>query len=331
MIDRVKIMISDYSPIEDNPKIKWDWLDKTIPTNPNKTFQKAKIFNSKFKRKSHSLKLLLTADEMKDEFSLSISGSLRKWYYQDNSRKDLNYSEFNDCISLLARELGMWESQLWNGKVTKLEVGVTLMVSEKFKNIADCFVRYRNSEREEVKTTVYLHFKNYKLVIYDKYAEMNKRKNLDKYPYNKVNELFYFPRLELVLNKVSGVEFFKKKASTLREIEENWDGILSKFPDYFKKINFVNVLSKENGLREISSYSDFKKFLIYESINNFGLAECLECLNHTGILSSNKTFAINDLMEIYKSFKVKDDELKVEFFNLLEKKINRLYNKSNIE
>jgi|GEM_PF-2478197 len=324
MIDNIKITVSNYSP---NEKISWKPSNKDNSACPHKTFQKAKLFNSQFKKKKHSLKLLLTADEKKDEFSLSIRGSIRKWYYQENSRKDLNYAEFVDCIGLLAREIGMRENELWNSKVVKVEVGVTLLVDKKFKGIKDCFVRYRNSSRYEKGdeiTTVYFGFKNYKLKIYDKYIEMNKRKNLESHPYSEVNERLHFPRLEIVVNKVSGVPFFKKKANTLRKIEENWDEILEKFLNHFKKVNFVNILSAENRLREIGSYADFRNFLAYEGINNYGLSECLDCLNHTGILTNNKTKYMNDLTKLYESFKVKDDQLKEEFFERLEKKLNRI-------
>ncbi|NLN34148.1 MAG: hypothetical protein GX159_11215 [Flavobacteriaceae bacterium] len=331
MIDNIKITITNYSP---NEKINWKPSNKDNSAFPHKTFQKAKLFNGKFKKKKHSLKLLLTADERKDEFSLSISGSIRKWYYQENSRKDLNHTEFVDCIRLLADEIGVRESELWNTKVMKVEVGVTLLVDKKFKGIKDCFVRYRNASRfekgDEI-TTVYFGFKNYKLKIYDKYLEMNKRKNLDSYPYNEVNERLHFPRFEIAVNKVSGTPFFKSKANTLRKIEENWDEILKEFGKRFGNINFVNVLTDENGLREIGTYAEFRNFLAYEGINNYGLSECLDCLNHTGILDNNKTKYINDLIKLYESFKVKDDQLKAEFFERLEKKLNRIYNKSNIE
>lgn len=331
MIDNIKITINNYSPSE---IINWVTCDKDNSAYLHKTFQKAKIFNSKFKRKKHSMKLLLTADEKKEEFSLSISGSIRKWYYQENSRKDLNYAEFVDCIGLLAREIGIRESELWNAKVMKVEVGVTLLVDKKFKGIKDCFVRYRQSGRYEMGddiTTVYFGFGNYKLKIYDKYLEMNKRRKIKDSTFKTVNERFHFPRLEIVVNKVSGVPFFKRKANTLRKIEENWEEILNEFLNHFKKVNFVNVLSKENELREVTSYSDFRNYMAYEGINKHTLSSSLDCLNHTGILTNNKTKYMNDLIKLFESFRVKDDKLKEDFFMLLDKKLNRLYNKSIIE
>lgn len=331
MIDNIKITVINYS---NEDKLEWKPSFKDNSECPHKTFQEIKLFNSRFKKKKYSLKILHTADDKKVEFSLSISGSIRKWYYQENSRKDLNHTEFVDCIRLLADEIGVRESELWNAKVTKVEVGVTLLVDKKFKGIKDCFARYRNASRYEIGddiTTIYFGFGNYKLKIYDKYLEMNKRRNLDSYPYNEVNERLHFPRLEIVVNKVSGTPFFKSKANTLRKIEENWDEILKEFRKRFGNINFVNVLTHENGLREIGSYADFRNFLAYEGINNYGLSECLDCLNHTGILGNNKTKYINDLIKLYESFKVKDDQLKAEFFERLEKKLNRIYNKSIIE
>src|SRR5690606_1591648 len=152
------------------------------------------------------------------------------------------------------------------------------------------------------------------LKIYDKYLEMNKRKNLESHPYKVVNERLHFPRLEIVVNKVSGVSFFKKNVNTLRKIEENWDEILKDFRKRFRDINFVNILTDENGLREIGSYADFRNFLAYEGINNYGLSNCLDCLNHTGILENNKSKYMSDLTKLYESFKVKDNQLKEEFF-----------------
>src|SRR5690606_10170527 len=140
MIDSIKIMLNDYNPKEDT--ISWKEYKKEEFSN--KILYKGLLYNSKFDKKKFPLRLLLTTNEKTEKFSLSIIGSIRKWYYQKNSRIDLKPDEFIDCIRLMSDELSLdFETFLINGKITELEVGITLLLKSEMRDINDCFVKYR--------------------------------------------------------------------------------------------------------------------------------------------------------------------------------------------
>jgi DNA-binding Lrp family transcriptional regulator len=322
MIDKVKIHLNGYSP---NDNITWK--ETTVEDCPDKFFYNAKLYNSAFPKKKFSLKLLLTADEENDTFDLRINGSIRKWYYQKNSRKDLNYEEFIDCIRLLAKELGTTKKRILAGKVNKVEIGVTLLLKAKMRGINDCFVKYRNAEREVFEeTTLYFKFANYKLVFYDKFLEINKN-TIWSDVQKKVFETFYFLRFEINAKKVSGTTF-KDKFDTVERIKENWNQLPGVIEKYITKVVFVDVISKERII-DINDYTSFIKHLTYLGIKEYGIIESLNLLDKS-LSTNNKKKKIDQFIDIYRANVTDDIDLKAILLVELRKKLDRLYNKSKI-
>ena len=59
-----------------------------------------------------------------------INGSIRKWYFDKNSRKDLNYFEFVNCIEILGSKLGLKKGEIWKND-NENHIKVTQIVSVK--------------------------------------------------------------------------------------------------------------------------------------------------------------------------------------------------------
>lgn len=320
MVDRIKIMLPDYSPNEN-----LNWVKVKNKNFPDKTFYRALLFNRRFDKRRHPLWLLLTANEKTEKFSLSISGSIRKWYFNKNSRSDLKYEEFNDSLNLLANDIGINLETLLNGKVTKIELGLTILLKAKMRRLIDCLIKYRNAEREIFKeTTLYFKFGNYKLVFYDKYLEMNKCTKWTKKEEIVFNK-FYFLRFEINANKVSGTNL-KTDYNTPKKIIENWNSIPSLIENYISDIVFVDVISSKKR-NEIRSYSNLKNYLLH-----LGIKKLVEENNISLLTSVIKNRS--DTKKILKAYHVNlADEycLRANFLFELNKKLKRLiYNKSNI-
>lgn len=325
MIDSIKIMLNDYNPKEDT--ISWKEYKKE--KFPNKVLYKGLLFNSKFDKRKFPLRLLLTTNEKTEKFSLSIIGSIRKWYYQKNSRIDLKPDEFIDCIRLMSDELSLdFETFLINGKITELEVGITLLLKSEMRDINDCFVKYRNAEREVFEeTTLYFHFENYKLVFYDKFLEINKNKILTEKE-KRVFDKFHFLRFEVSAEKVSGT-MFKGKFDTLEKIRDNWNLLPSVIEKYINDIVFVDMISKEKEL-EINSYSDLTKYFTFLGIKKYGVTKSIDLFDKT-IQSSNKSKMLKGFLDMYRSNITDESDPKAKLLIEVKKKLDRLYNKSNIK
>lgn len=339
MVDRIKFILKDYNPKED----KLLWKEDNKLEVPYKSFFTSKLYNPNSNKKKFPLKLLLTANEKTEKFNLSISGNVRKWYFNSNSRKDLNFKEYEECIKLIASELGIdFEILLAQGKLTELELGITVLLKSELRNINDCFVKYRNSERKVYKSTLYFlyrnsekkvcnestlyfHFGNYKIVLYDKFLEMNDNKILTKKK-EKIYDKFHFFRFEINVDKVSGT-ILKGKLDTLGKVLENWNTIPLLIEKYINDIIFVDIISKEKNI-EINTYPDLMKYFTFIGIKKYGITESIGLFE--SVKSSNKSKMMKGFLDIFRSNITEETNAKVKLLIEVKKKLSRLYNKSNI-
>jgi len=336
-MDRMKLKITDFILVNDYPL----WENYRKSKFPNRHIFDRVIVNNKANvKRPFRLKLMLYYDDVKDEFTIGFNGSIRKWYFGSNTRKDLNYSEFLDCIKLLSIKIGLREIDLWKAKITQLESGITLLLKSYLKGIMNCLAKYRNFSREIEKTTLYFKGKrnkdgmdsNYKIKCYEKNLEMNKNnKSFFDNPI-KMNVLkkFLFLRTELDVKKVSGVNFFKEKANTLEKIKNNWNEINLELIKRFEAIQFVDLISEEKVIDvTILGKRDYKKYMQFENIKKNGFYEELEKFELTN-LDTNKTKKLKAYFKNYEMFLDKRVDFRHELLSALKKKMDRIYNKSNI-
>lgn len=326
MIDNIKIMNTDFNPNLILNKYKWkviDFDDDEIPELKLKEGLQANITN---KSRMFSLRMLLTKNLKTKTYTLSINGSIRKWYFDKNCRKDLSYLEFVDCIEILGSKLSLKKGEIWSlFKITNLEIGITLLLKSSFRNIMDCFVKYRNAKRDsDYETSVYFKFNNYEILFYDKFIEMNRGKNWTKKEKNVFNK-FHFFRYEISVTKVSAT-IFKKKFDTLELLKKRWDKIPIVLEKYLEKIEFVDLLSKEKIVEPIS-LSEYNNYIKYMGMKSIGIHKTIMDFDKLKI-PNNKSKYFKDLMGVYKSNISRDIDYKAVLMFEFRKKVDRLYNKS---
>jgi hypothetical protein len=323
MIDKIKIQDTNYSP--DFILNNYKWKEVKIDDDINKIGLQTNLTN---KSRMFSLRMLLTENLKTGTYTLSIDGSIRKWYFDKNSRKDLSYKEYNECIEILGEKLGLKKEEVWKKfKITQLEIGATLLLKSFTNDILDCFVKYRNAERDDkYESTIYFKFKNYDLVIYDKFLEMHQGKIWTKNELNIFNKFLFF-RIEISVTKVSG-STFKKKYDTLELLKCNWKELPTLLHDYLDKIEFVDLISDEKKTETVTRI-DFLNKLYFLGMKSIGIHETIMDFNKLAI-PNNKSKYFKDLMNIYKSNITSERNYKAEILHALKTKTNRLYNKSNI-
>ncbi|WP_433763645.1 hypothetical protein [Flavobacterium ginsenosidimutans] len=317
MIDRIKLMAKDIDP--NFLLTNFKWKDKTIKDAPFKKEKKANLIN---KSSKFGLRMSLTENLSNNTFSIKIDGSIRKWYLNENDRRDLNFIQFERCIELIGKKIGLKEDEVWKiFKVTVLEIGVTLLLKACFRNIMHCFVRYRNAIRcDKYGTTVYFHFKNYDILLYDKFDEMKKYKIWTKKEKNIFNK-FHFLRFEISAVKVSNTTFIKK-FDTLELIKNNWSELSIILNQYLHKMEFIDLISSEN-LTEPKTILDFNRQIKFLGMKSKGILNTIETFQKIE-LKNNRSKHLNELFNIYRSFISTERDYKSELIFALKKKTDKL-------
>jgi len=317
MIDKIKLTNRNFNPefLLDNYK----WKNVEIGNDPLKKGLQSNLIN---KSKKFSLRMLLTENLNTNIYSLSIDGSIRKWYFNANSRKDLKSIEFEDCVKLLGKKLGLKKGEVWKiFKITNLEIGVTLLLNSDFHEVMNCFVKLRNAKRNnEYESSIYFKFNNYEILIYDKFLEMNKGQiwtNTENNVFNK----FHFFRFEISIKKISGTTF-KEDYSTLESLKHNWIKLPVILETNLNKIEFVDLLSKEKEIK-LNSLSEYNNYIKYLGMKSIGIIKTIEGFKQIGI-KNNKSKYFKDLINNYRSHISSDRDYKAELMFELSKKTNRL-------
>jgi hypothetical protein len=330
-MDRIKIKISDFVLVNDYKL----WGNYSPSIFPNRHRFSREITNRKANcKRPFRIRLVLYYDDVKDKFTITFNGSIRKWYFGKNTRQNLTKKQLKECITLLSDKIGIREVDLLNAEVTQLEIGITLLLKNDFKGIINCFVKHRHFTREFIDTTVYLKGKKtkegkesaFKYKFYDKHLEVNKNdtnffNDLKKMNVQKKLNCF---RFEIVILKVSGVPFYKKKADTLNKILENWEEINYNLIEHFTTIHFVDLISNEKEI-DIDNLGkrDAQKYIQFKAIKRNGFFEELEKfeLNNK---STNRSTKVKLFFKNYEYFLDKKIDYKNELILSLKKKIDSL-------
>ncbi|HEY6141961.1 MAG TPA: hypothetical protein VIV55_00855 [Flavobacterium sp.] len=193
----------------ENVKVKCCCIDKSHcdgKCRKSKSFHVAFLYNSRVSRRKYPLKLLLTANKREDKFSLSISGNIRKWYRQKNSKKDLKYDEFIDCIRIIAKGIQVEEDVLLKMEITKLVAGTSLLLKSEKRDLNNSLIKNGTVEKE--------YFKK-----------------------------IYFLRFDLSTNQIKASTFIDK-FDTLKKVRDNWNHIPLIIETHLTDVVFADVISK---------------------------------------------------------------------------------------
>jgi hypothetical protein len=330
-MDRIKVRISAFVVV-DKSKVWSEWKKSKFP---NKYYCSRQVTNSQSNvKRPFRITLLKYYNDVTLKTAIEFNGSIRKWYFGKNTRQNLTKKQLEECVKLLSAKIGIRTTDFLNAKVTKLEVGVSVLLKSEFRDVINCFAKYRTFTREVNKTTVYLKGKetidgkesNFKYKFYDKYLEINKNdKNFsaDKKKINVQNKFYCF-RFENVVTKVSGVPYYKTNANTLFKILENWEELNYNLIEHITKIHFVDLISDERitnpnelGKRDLEKYAQFlaiKRNGFFEELEKFELNN----------KSTNRSTKTNQFFKNYEYFLDKKTDYKNTLILVIKKKIDSL-------
>ncbi|MFD2601770.1 hypothetical protein [Flavobacterium suzhouense] len=321
MLDKLKIRIENF--IATGTK---NWKYRGSGLYPGQKIYTLKIYNPNATKKRFAIQLCKIVNIDTGEEFIMFENSIRKWYFGRNTRQDLKYFQYVDCIKILSREIGVREIDLWNARVMTLEMGINLLLKSNMKNVNECLIRYRGLKRVTILSSVYFEGKNLKLRIYDKWAEIFRSKKMNIYQLRFASK-YHLLRVEVEVKKMTG--FFQAKAFTLGNVKDNWNEIVSKLEWYIKGINFVDRISPAISKNEIKTPTDFYGYHLYENMNK-DFFRNLRQFEKLTFSQNNKSGSIKNLLSLFERGVSKIADFKQEFYSTVYQKTGRLYNKGNL-
>ncbi len=281
MIDKIKFIV-------DNAKIQDDILSKKFFAPLNKKGSKEYLFKNNFIEDDDEEKKGFSEDNIEKtsyesrykkylyikyivysspkklpnnnyliRSELVIHRNIRKDRFGEGTVNDLSYAGFLKIIDRYIKEFGIDEKVMWNARVTKLELGVTLRLKSRMRGVLSCFESFDGITEKHIYGNNGIAFigGNFSVSIYDKLEKMYKtqelfvkNKNRSKL-FEKVTKNNYFLRFELKIHKVSGFNsdenLFKKRIERLKEIRDNWNYLGKALFKMYEKIKYIDILSPE--------------------------------------------------------------------------------------
>lgn len=196
---------------------------------------------------------------------VTIKGSLRKWYFGNNSVKDLTLVSCIEATNYLAERLGLsWES-LCSAKISQVEFGLNIPISIPFSILSKKIVSYGTHRKRNVigkgitkenYGTIYFgehknknedkHDCEFRLKIYDKYKEIeDKRDFVDDTILPDTNIM----RIEFTADDK---DTFKRKGlpriSNIQELIQNWQSLYELWAREVGRIILLNSIYDINSL-----------------------------------------------------------------------------------
>ena len=251
--------------------------------------------SQQYDKHDHALTLTVNSS-----IGFKIRGSLRKWWYGALSvNADLNYITFCKCIKAIAQKIGLNEKDLWDSRVSAIEIGGNLKLTSNYKNIIANIDSYSNRSRfGDRRYTVYFKVKNNadNIIIYDKIQEVyDNSKNIKRKLINKLLKSIFILRFEIQIEKPYKTKY-RAELKTLSSIRDNWEVLIDYWYGTFSKIELTHrdppklPVGKKNFTR-----NDYKNYFIQLGMLSYGGSEMVDILisetaNRTKIADEKKHF-----------------------------------------
>ena len=244
-----------------------------------------------------------------------IMGSIRRWYYGNDSLSDLNLDSFKDALNLIAERVNLAYSDLLHAKVIRFEFGANLKVFTPCTFILNAIVSYPRLKKSAYEHSVSFHGGSMKVKLYDKIVELFRNKNHKKTGLKKKGN---YLRYEIDFRKVSALQHYLKGINTVSGIIKGWQDLFLIWIGVFEKIkfdtNFENINPK---IFTTMDGSGFARFLQYQGIKNLGVDQTLKFKELISV--KNKSPLKKRIFSLLEEFGVEDSKNSPK--NILERAI----------
>lgn len=216
-----------------------------------------------------------------NEYSISIKGSLAKYYYGNNFNT-LTKQETKDAIEMLSDDLGI---NISNSSISRLDFSTNLNTTYKPTIYYPFLGTLTRFNRLVQPSSIYYNQSSKRLLFYDKTKWAKQTRN--HIPNEFIGE--HLLRYELVINKNIN-RFFKKDKVLLKHLCEDYifRTLLNAWKEYYNKIEKQTSKSIKIMTDNIQTPKDLDTALLQALIKQVGFEEVDKVIE---LLKAKKTFS----------------------------------------
>lgn len=287
MVDKTKFIIVNVD--KDELFVKRSW--RLFRENEYKTILISSVKNPiAMFRENARLLLFLEFNKKTKVYNLIVNGSIRKWFFGKNVRRDITKKQLKKSLSILAEELNISEQKVLDANITKMELGATLVLKPIFLLLRQGFISYTKMLKRPYKSTDYFGDKStssYSIIIYNKLYETCKKNNAKLFRAIRLKDKIYFCRFEISLNSISDVKFFNRNCKTFNQLFENWNIVVHEILRTANKLKYVDSMSKFKYPNKVTRTTARNRKQYY-FIQNKGLAKIIREISNSSLTPDQK-------------------------------------------
>lgn len=239
-----------------------------------------------------------------------ISGSLRRWYFGKlAASRDHNKSFLVKCINLLSDITGISLGTLWNGNLTRVELGMSVHLKRNQELFIPSLLTYGRLKRKQIgiETVEFMGTKK-SFICYDKLEEVGS-KYLSKKIKDKLTKNNLILRLELKVKAPSTPEY-GGRVNSLKDIHRNWSELLDELyftlKDKVKKDDFFS--SDLDIIYGKFTLTEFIEIYSFRGMKMNGMNNVNAFINSASKFPSKRSGNRKRLHEIYNTYKSNDGQ-----------------------
>lgn len=231
----------------------------------------------------------LRVDINLDKYYLRITGSLRKWYYGQQSLNDFTVNDFIRAIRMLGDYLGISYSDMLTMNLGSVEIGINVRSKFNFTTFKPYITGYKNNTYlpSVHRTSVSYSNKSFSIKIYDKVEEIITKSKLKKRILNFEEIEFFervnnknFIRVEFKLSHGKARIYSKAKIKTLGDTIHNFNYLYLFFWNSLHELQFSSAgLETIEFVPKNGSAKEFKDYLIEYALNSLGYENVISMID----------------------------------------------------
>ena len=230
-----------------------------------------------------------------------IRGSWRKWYFGNDSIKDLNPFEIVKVAQEISAFTGLTFNGIIDGSLLLVELGFTFLLPINPSSITDSIFRYSTFELGRYDTSLSFQGNDYWFVLYDKTKEINRWKK--KWGEPEIDNGCHALRIELKAFKQTAFRNKLREIKTIRDIIKHYRMLIVSIFNEIKRLEMKPInLVVDNVCFEGRKKRDLRCYLMFLGMERKGIRRTFEYIKQLEVNKSAKNSMreeLNDIIAIY--------------------------------